>query len=278
VIDPLWLTLPVKMLAGALIVVSASLVVERSGPFVGALIATLPISAGPAYVFLAIDHGPEFIARSALASIVACGFTGLFVVLYAHLAQRHGLLVCLAACLGLWLACAVIASAIPWTFWSAFGFAIVTYGGGTLLARRWQEAPAQRRAERRWWDIPLRAATVMLVVLVVVLAGRLLGPTMAGLLALMPVVFTSLVIVLHPRIGGPATAAVMAHGMPGMIGFTIGVLVLHATAVPLGSTLALSLALAVCVGWNLGLFALRRRVHAKPSTGVTRQRAASEAP
>ena len=45
--EQLWLTLPIKMAASALIVVTASLLVERSGPVVGALIATLPISAGP---------------------------------------------------------------------------------------------------------------------------------------------------------------------------------------------------------------------------------------
>ena len=34
----------------------------------GALVATLPISAGPSYVFLALDHDAAFIAEGALAS------------------------------------------------------------------------------------------------------------------------------------------------------------------------------------------------------------------
>ena len=33
------------------------LVVERAGPLVGAMVATLPITAGPAYAFLAAEHG-----------------------------------------------------------------------------------------------------------------------------------------------------------------------------------------------------------------------------
>ena len=36
---------------------------------IGALVATLPISAGPSYIFLAIDHDAAFIAEGALASL-----------------------------------------------------------------------------------------------------------------------------------------------------------------------------------------------------------------
>ena len=62
--DPFWLALLLKMSASALLVVTASLVVERSGPLAGALIATLPLSAGPNYAYLALDHGPVFLAGS----------------------------------------------------------------------------------------------------------------------------------------------------------------------------------------------------------------------
>ncbi len=44
------------MAVAAAFVVSASVITERSGPVIGALVATLPISAGPSYVFLA--HRP----------------------------------------------------------------------------------------------------------------------------------------------------------------------------------------------------------------------------
>ncbi len=46
-----------KMATSAGVVVIASLVVERSGPLLGALVATLPISMGPAYLFLGMEHG-----------------------------------------------------------------------------------------------------------------------------------------------------------------------------------------------------------------------------
>ena len=53
-----WLQLVVKMAMTAAIVVFISIVVERSRPFIGALIAALPTAAGAAYVILAIEHPP----------------------------------------------------------------------------------------------------------------------------------------------------------------------------------------------------------------------------
>lgn len=58
-----------RMAVAAAFVVSASVITERSGPVIGALVATLPISAGPSYVFLAIDHDVAFVAQGALSSL-----------------------------------------------------------------------------------------------------------------------------------------------------------------------------------------------------------------
>ena len=57
-----WLSLLLKMAVTAGFVVGAAMVTERVGPTIGALVATLPIAAGPAYVFLALDHDSEFIS------------------------------------------------------------------------------------------------------------------------------------------------------------------------------------------------------------------------
>ncbi len=44
------LTLGLRMAITAAFVVTASIITERSRPVIGALVATLPISAGPSYV------------------------------------------------------------------------------------------------------------------------------------------------------------------------------------------------------------------------------------
>jgi Ca2+/H+ antiporter len=49
-----WFALATKMVVAALFVSVATIVAERVGAMVGALVATLPVSAGPVYVFLAL--------------------------------------------------------------------------------------------------------------------------------------------------------------------------------------------------------------------------------
>jgi hypothetical protein len=112
---------------------------------------------------------------------------------------------------------------------------------------------------RRWYDIPLRATLVSTLVATVVTLSGWVGPTISGVIALVPLVFISMMLILHPRIGGPPTAAVIANSVWGLIGFGCGIAVMHLAALRFGSAVALSLALATCVGWNLGLWWLSRR-------------------
>ena len=72
------LILIVKMAITAAFVVAATVTAERAGPLVGGLVATLPIGAGPAYVFLALDHDASFIAQSAVASLAINAVNAVF--------------------------------------------------------------------------------------------------------------------------------------------------------------------------------------------------------
>src|SRR6266699_2644709 len=109
------LMLAVRMAVAAGFVVTASVIAERSGPAIGALVATLPISAGPSYVFLALDHDAAFIAQGALASLpinVATIFLGLT---YVVLAQRHSALISCSAAVAVWIALALMARTVHWS-------------------------------------------------------------------------------------------------------------------------------------------------------------------
>ena len=257
-IDPFWLTLLVKMLASAALIVCASLVVERAGPLLGAMIATLPLSAGPNYVYLAMEHGDAFLRESAIASLVANAATGAFTVAYANIAQRRGLALSLGGAFAVWLGAVLLLNRLDWTLPGLIALNALVYAGCIVATRRFRSAKPVVAAARRWWDLPLRALAVMALVAAVVLTGRLIGPDAAGVVALVPMVFTSLVLILHDRIGGPATAAVMAHSLPGMIGFTTALITLAVTVIPLGAPLALSLALLVSLLWNGSLVLLQR--------------------
>src|SRR5262252_4982687 len=98
------LVLVLRMAVTAGFVVSASFIAERSGPVIGALVATLPISAGPSYVFLALDHDASFIAEGALASLPINAATIFLSLTYVLLARRRGMLASCAAAVVVWLA------------------------------------------------------------------------------------------------------------------------------------------------------------------------------
>jgi hypothetical protein len=261
--DPFWPALLAKMAASAAVVVAASMAAERAGPFLGAMIATLPISAGPAFVFLAIDHGPAFLEASVRTALPVFAVTPLFVAVYARLAQRRGVLASTAGALLAWLVAVLAVRQAEWGIGAALALNAAASAAGLAATAPYRIASA-RGAVRKLWDVPFRAAVVMNVVAGVVIAGRVLGPEAAGIAAVLPVVFVSLALVLQPRIGGAAVAAMMASGLFGLIGFVVALAVLAATATRLGSVAALSLALAICVAWNLSLIVMRHRLGRSP--------------
>jgi hypothetical protein len=251
------LTLALRMAVTAAFVVGASVITERSGPVIGALVATLPISAGPSYVFLALDHDAGFIAQGALASLPVNAATILMGTTYVVLAQRRSVLVSFTVAVTVWLALVVLVRMTDWSLDAGIAANAVAFAIGLPLVQRFR-AVRMPLITRRWYDIPLRAALVATLVATVVTLSGWVGPAVSGTLAIFPIVLTSLMLILQPRIGGPPTAAVIANSIWGLIGFGIAIAVMHLAALRFGSAVALSLALAVCVGWNLGLWGWSR--------------------
>ena len=252
------LTLALRMAVTAAFVVTASLITERSGPVIGALVATLPISAGPAYVFLALDHDAAFIAEGALASLPINAVTIFLGLTYVVLAQRQSALVSFFGAVAVWIALAALSRTVHWSLIDGLLANAITFAICLPLLRRFRNV-RMPLITRRWYDIPLRASLVATLVATVVTLSGWVGPYVSGAMALFPVVFTSMMLILHPRIGGPATAAVIANAGWGLMGLGIAIAVLHVAALQFGSAIALSLALTTCVGWNLGLWWLGRR-------------------
>jgi len=252
------LTLSLRMAVTAAFVLVAAMVTERAGPTIGALVATLPISTGPVYVFLSLDHDAAFIAQGALASLPINAATIAFGAIYAHLAQGRSVAVSFGGGLLGWFAIAALVQAFHWDLLEGILLNVATYAIALPLTRRFRSAPMPPFL-RRWYDMPFRAALVAVLVGTVVMLSRWVGPTVTGILAVFPVVFSSLILILHPRIGGRGTAAVVANGLRGLVGFGAGLVVLHLGALYAGSATGLLLGLATCVAWNFGLWRAGRR-------------------
>lgn len=257
--EPGGLMLAAKIAAAAIIVVTASRATERAGPLLGAMIATLPVSAGPVYVFLALDHGAAFISESARMSVAATAATAAFVAAHALAAQRLATPASLALATLSWFAVALALQLRDWSFAEA----CLLYAAVFVLAirglRRFAVAIEAPPVPRARFDLALRALLVAAVVVATTFASHALGPAAAGVLATYPVVFTCLVVILQPRCGGRFTASVLVNGLKGLLGFGLALAALHVAAARMSAAAALLLALAVAVGWNAMLTLLGRR-------------------
>src|ERR1700690_3505436 len=123
------LLLALRMVVAAAFVVTASFITERAGAVIGALIATLPISAGPSYVFLALDHDAAFISEGALAGFPINPVTMFFCLTYVVLAQRQNATISVGGAMVVWIALAGFERLVPWSLTSglipnAIAFAI----------------------------------------------------------------------------------------------------------------------------------------------------------
>jgi len=255
-----WLELVFKMAMTAAVVVFISIVVERSGPFIGALIAALPTAAGAAYVILAIEHPPAFIAGSAVGSMAIGAAVAIFAAVYAVLAQRHGLVLSLGLSLLAWFACAALLRGMSWTPVRALALNAVVYAITIPVSWRYRSSAPPRKFLRTRYDIPLRALAAATVVVIVTTASYSIGSFASGMFALFPIVFCSSIVILHPRVGGKATASVMAHAQVALIGLTLAFMAVHYLAEPLGSWWALAIGLCVAVAWSGMLMLMRRKV------------------
>ena len=253
-----WLSLATKLVLTAGIVVTASIVVERAGPLIGALVVTLPVTVWPAYVFLALDHDAAFLARSAQSGLAINAVSAVFMLSYLVLAQKRGLLVSLCAAIGCWIGLALLVRSIAWTVGSAGLLNLVAYAACIWLGNRFREAEIPR-LRRQWYELPLRALLVCGLMGAVLVFSTWAGPVATGILAVYPISTTCTMLVLHPQIGGRASAAVIANGLWGLFGIGWGLFALSVAIEPLGVRVGLALALAVPICWNLSVWAVRRR-------------------
>jgi mannose-6-phosphate isomerase-like protein (cupin superfamily) len=121
----------------------------------------IPISAGPSFVFLALDHDTPFIAESALAGLPVNAATIFLVLSYAVLALRHGMAIATGPSVAVWLVLAFIVCQFEWTLAgglvaNAITFAIcipllhwsASIGKRTFVSRRCSKLPDQGAAMR----------------------------------------------------------------------------------------------------------------------------------
>ena len=259
-----WLSLLLKAALTSSIIVTASLIVERGGPFIGAMIASLPTSVGAAYIVMSFEHSPDFISKSALGSLAANAAGVTFAAVYALLARRYSLVIGLGGALTVWFICALVLRNFDFNIWTALAL-----NAAVAMVAIW--ATAQARAASfpkaaivsRAYDIPLRATAVSAFVIIITTLSHSIGAFASGVFAVFPIAMSSFIVILHNRIGGPATSNVIAHAQIPMLGLIPAFLAVYLFSTSFGEWWALLIALMASLIWNGVLWTWRTQFAAR---------------
>lgn len=251
------LGLLLKSAMTASIVVAVSVVIERSGPFTGSLITSLPTAGGAAMIILAVEHPPTFIAESVVGSIVSNAACAIFALTYATLAQRCSLAASLGGAFLVWFGCAAASRLMDWNAATAALLNAAVFPLAIAAGSRFRAEGAAKRVRLTAADLAWRAEVVTLCVIIVTAVSAAIGSYASGLFAFFPVAMGSYFVILHPRIGGPAAASVAAHVLTPLIGLGLSLLVVHVLAEPIGVWWSYAVGLSTGIGWNALLWRMR---------------------
>lgn len=200
-----------KLIVTPLLIAAASLAQRRWGGVVGGLIAGLPLTSAPVSAFLAVEHGPEFAARAATATLLGVTAMSAFCFAYARLAARGSWWSCAMASLALCFAVTLMLSFVPQSVPVA---ALITFPAPVILVLLMGRPPqgAQVRPRAPWWDIPARMVVATSIVLAITGAASFLGAKWSGLLSTLPVYALVMGVFSHTH-GGPAAAHTFLRGV-----------------------------------------------------------------
>jgi hypothetical protein len=220
------IVLAVKALLAPTFVTGASITARRFGPRVGGVVAGLPVVAGPILLVYALVHGRTFAQHAANGTLLGLLSLTAFVVVYGRLASYARWIVCMLAG---WAAFAVATLALDGvTVPAGVALALTCTGfvvGLLLLPNAIGEAGAIGKdgasASPPAWDLPVRAACALVLVLALTTASGRLGPQLSGLLAPFPVITTVLATFTHSQRGATETVRLLRGMLAGFSAFAL---------------------------------------------------------
>ncbi len=223
----------------------ASLAARRWGHAVSGYLGGFPMIGGPITLYLAIDHGPEFAARSALVTLAAIAGQASHMLAFNYAGRAAGAVAGLFAGWAAYAAVSATAGALPLAPLSALALAIA----GLLAMSRWLPRP---RDAATLPAIPpvelwLRLAAALALAAVILFGASALGPTVSGILLSLPITGSIMPPFTLALYGHDALARLQRGFIAGLTGFMSFFLVVSVSVVPLGIAACFSLATAAAL-------------------------------
>jgi len=198
-----------KLILTPIFIGGVSLAGRRWGPSVSGLLMGLPLTSGPISLFLALQYGPAFAARSAVGNLAGQGSNCCFFLAYGLASRRMRWPGCVAVSLGAFLAATALGNQVTWTLAGAAAFVLA---GILVVARLLPKGELSARPSATpWWDLPARMVVATAFVLALTGCARTLGPQLSGLLAPFPV-YGVVLAAFTQRQDGPVAASRLLLG------------------------------------------------------------------
>jgi hypothetical protein len=228
---------------------------RRFGERIGGIVSAFPAIVGPFLLLAAERHGTRFAANAASGTLGGLlAFSG-FILVYARTAARARWWGSLAAGWSAAAALAFTVDALTPGPPAALALAIASL----LFARQMlpaEEASARPTPASRRSEVLLCMALSGLLVCLLTLTARLLGATVAGVIASLPAVATVLALNTHRLHGRNALYTLLRGMLDGMTGFVLFCEVIVLLAVPAGIPIAFASATLGALTTQTALFYL----------------------
>jgi hypothetical protein len=238
----------VKVLLAPGFVVLASLAGRRFGTRTGGMLGGLPVVAAPILLVYALQHGDRFAANASAATVLGLLSLMGFLLAYAWLAGGRPWWLSLPAG---WAVFALFTFIFSFVKVSAvvalLVVALALFAMPALLPRA---APAEQGppvSPPPSWDLPLRAAAALALVLALTAAAGWLGPQVSGLLAPFPVIASVLAVFTHSQRGHPEVLRLLRGLLLGYAAYALFCFALALTLRPLGTAAAFAVAIGVAL-------------------------------
>jgi hypothetical protein len=259
----------VKVLLAPGFVVLASLAARRFGMRAGGMLGGLPVVAAPILLVYALQHGDRFAADASAATVLGLISLMGFLLAYAWLAGRSPWWLSLPVG---WAVFALLTFIFSLVKVSAV-LALIVVGPALLAmpallprtaATQWKPSPAPPS-----WDLPLRAAAALALVLALTAAAGWLGPQVSGLLATFPVIASVLAVFTHSQRGHPEVLRLLRGLLLGYAAYALFCFALALTLRPLGTAEAFALAIGVALLCQAAVLWRQRALSATAASTAT---------
>lgn len=247
----------VKVAAVPLLLWGTSLVARRWGPFLGAILAGLPLVSGPVSLFITVEQGTQFGAGMAYNTLPGICVCVAYTVIYAWLSRRFRWPLALALGMAAYFAMAALLCLVPRSLpvFTLLALSAPLIGLRLLPHQRegWRAPPAHRGP-------PWTQMTVGMLAMIAETEGAAwFGPQWSGILVFFPVISGVMALFAHIEIGHEAALRVCRGTLTGFSGATAFAVIVAwcVTAFPVALTYSLATAGALAASGIVGFLVKR---------------------